>query len=452
MAGQPHAVCLRRPAETVTASYERTLYDIEAPGGTVTGRADPRVGHDVTLDVDGFGNVLRGVSLVYPRRYPGPDLDPRLPSWAAAAVTAAQGAPAVVLVTNRFTNAVDDDTAYRTPVPAESHAEELTGVAVAVPALLRPDVLRTLASAPTAGRRTVRRSRMLYRADDLSGPLPLGTAGALALPYRADRLTLTDDLAGAVLRRDGTALLPDPAGVLGGECGYLAEDGQWWAPSGQAIYGPNGPADFYLPTGYSDPFGRTTIVTRDPYRLLPVTVTDPLGNVATAVNDYRVLAPGRLTDANGAVSEVAFDALGLVAATARRGQAGGYQGLRGGRSRARPGRRHGGGVPGRSARRGTGTARRREHPAGVRPVRLLPHPRPGAAATAGRRDPVPGELRQRPGPLELRAGHPDPAGAGLLRRFRPCAAAQGAGRAGARRRRRRRRGPALGGLRLDHRE
>ena len=90
----------------------------------------------MTLDVDGFGNVLRGVSLVYPRRYPGADLDPRLPSWAAAAVTAAQGAPAVVLVTNRFTNAVDDDAAYRTPVLAESHAEELTGVAVAVPALL----------------------------------------------------------------------------------------------------------------------------------------------------------------------------------------------------------------------------------------------------------------------------------------------------------------------------
>jgi len=326
MAGQPHAVCLRRPAETLTASYERTLYEIEAADGTVTGRADPRVGHDVTLDVDGFGNVLRGVSLVYPRRYPGTDLDPRLPSWAAAAVTAAQGAPAVVLVTNSFTNAVDDDAAYRTPVLAESHAEELTSVATAVPALLRPDTLRTLAGAPAAGRRTIRRSRMLYRADDLSGPLPLGTAGALALPYRTDQLALTGELVDAILRRDGAALLPDPAGVLGGECGYLAEGGQWWAPSGQAIYGPNGPADFYLPNGFTDPFGNTTTITRDPYRLLAVTVTDPLGNAATVVNDYRVLAPARLTDANGAVSEAAFDTLGMVAATARCGRPGDTRG------------------------------------------------------------------------------------------------------------------------------
>jgi RHS repeat-associated protein len=328
LAGQPHAVCLRRPAETLTVSYERTLHDIEAPDGTVTGRADPRVGHDVTLDVDGFGNVLLGASIVYPRRYPGTDLDPRLPSWAAAAVTVAQRSPAVVLVTNSFTNTVDEDAAYRTPVLAESHAEELTGVAVAVPALLRPDALRTLADglASGAGRRTIRRSRMLYRADDLSGPLPLGTAGALALPYRTDRLTLTDGLVEAVLRRDGAALLPDPAAVLGGECGYLAEDGQWWAPSGQAIYGPNGPECFYLPSGFTDPFGNTSMVTRDRYWLLPVTVTDPLGNAVTAVNDYRVLAPARLTDANGAVSEVAFDALGMVAATARRGRPGDTRG------------------------------------------------------------------------------------------------------------------------------
>jgi RHS repeat-associated protein len=328
LAGQPHAVCLRRPAETLTVSYERTLHDIEAPDGTVTGRADPRVGHDVTLDVDGFGNVLLGASIVYPRRYPGADLDPRLPSFAAAAVTAAQRAPAIVLVTNRFTNAVDDDAAYRTPVLAESHAEELTGVATAVPALLRPDALRTLAGGPGggAGRRTIRRSRMLYRADDLSGPLPPGTAGALALPYRTDRLALTDELAGTVLRRDGTALLPDPAAVLGGECGYLAEDDQWWAPSGQATYGPNGPADFYLPDGFTDPFGNTSTVTRDRYLLLPVTVTDPLGNAVTAVNDYRVLAPARLTDANGAVSEAAVDALGLVTATARRGRPGDTRG------------------------------------------------------------------------------------------------------------------------------
>jgi RHS repeat-associated protein len=319
-AGQRHAVCLRRPAETTTAVYERTRYDVEAPDGSVRARCDPRVGHEVTLDVDGFGGVLRGVSIVYPRRYPGADLDPRLPSWAVDAVTAAQGAPAVVLTTNRFADAVDEPGAYRSPVPVESHAEELTGAVAAPPALLRPDELRALAAG--AARRTLRRSRIRYRADDLAGPLPLGTAGPLALPYRTEQLALTDELLDATLRRDGAALLPDPAAVLGGECGYLDEDGAWWAPSGQAVYPDGAVADFYLPGGFTDPFGNTTTVAYDPYRLLPVAVTDPLGNAVTADNDYRVLAPRRVTDPNGAVSEVAFDALGLVAATARRGRSG----------------------------------------------------------------------------------------------------------------------------------
>ena len=66
LAGQPHAVCLRRPAETVTVSYERTLYDVEAADGAVTGRADPRVGPDETHHVDGVGKLLRGVSRLKP--------------------------------------------------------------------------------------------------------------------------------------------------------------------------------------------------------------------------------------------------------------------------------------------------------------------------------------------------------------------------------------------------
>src|SRR6185437_5670220 len=44
------------------------------------------------------------------------------------------------------------------------------------------------------------------------------------------------------------------------------------------------------------------------------------GKVTAAVHDYRVLAPRLLTDPNGNRSEVAFDALGLVAGTARRGK------------------------------------------------------------------------------------------------------------------------------------
>ena len=129
MAGQPHAVCLARPRETVTAHYERRLYDIEGADGTVTALADPRVSHELTLDVDGFGNVLRGVAVAYGRRYPDADLDPRLPGWAVDAVTASQTSTHAVVTVNGFTNAVDEPGAYRTPLPCESRSYELVNVA-----------------------------------------------------------------------------------------------------------------------------------------------------------------------------------------------------------------------------------------------------------------------------------------------------------------------------------
>jgi RHS repeat-associated protein len=320
MASQPHAVCVRRPQEAVTVAYERRLYDVEAPDGTVTGGSDPRVGHEVTLDTDGFGNVLRGVSLVYPRRFPGAEVDPRLPGWAVDAVTDAQSAPAVVLTTNRFTNAVDEPAAWRSPAPAESHAEELIGV-TAPSAMLRPGELRALADgADPDARRTITRSRIAYRGDDLAGPLPIGVLEARGIPYGSWSLALTDGLVDAIYRRDGAALLPDAVAVLGAECGYLHDGGEWWAPSGTAEFGPGAVERFCLPDGVTDPFGNTTMITYDPYALAPADVTDPLGKVTAAVHDYRVLAPRLLTDPNGNRSEVAFDALGLVAGTARRGK------------------------------------------------------------------------------------------------------------------------------------
>ena len=237
---------------------------------------------------------------------------------------AAQTTTHVMVTVNGFTNAVDDAAAYRTPMIAESSAEELTGIETAPPALLRPEALRALADGTVpAGRRGIRRSRVRYRADDLSGPLPLGTLESLGLPYRTEQLAVTDALLDTVLRRDGVALLSDPAAVLGDECGYLPDDdGTWWAPSGQAVFGASAGTDFYLPAGFTDPYGSTTTVGYDRYRLLPVEVTDALGNTVSAANDYRMLAPVRLTDPNGAVSEAMFDALGMVAATARRGRPG----------------------------------------------------------------------------------------------------------------------------------
>ena len=60
-----HAVFFTHPREQVGFHYERKLYTIDG-----CRRADPRVSHSVTLEVDDFGNVLRSVAVGYGRRFP----------------------------------------------------------------------------------------------------------------------------------------------------------------------------------------------------------------------------------------------------------------------------------------------------------------------------------------------------------------------------------------------
>ena len=84
-------------------------------------------------------------------------------------------------------------------------------------------------------------------------------------------------------------------------------------------------AHFFLPHRYRDPFhtnavSTETLVNYDTYDLLMLEIRDAVGNTVRAASDYRVLAPRVITDPNGNRSEVAFDALGLVAGDRRYGQ------------------------------------------------------------------------------------------------------------------------------------
>src|SRR5262249_33225104 len=79
---------------------------------------------------------------------------------------------------------------------------------------------------------------------------------------------------------------------------------------------------FFLPRKFSDPFDQTSTVDFDTHDLLVVKTEDAVQNTVTALPDYRVLQPKVMTDPNGNQSQVAFDALGLVAGTAVMGKAG----------------------------------------------------------------------------------------------------------------------------------
>ena len=145
----------------------------------------------------------------------------------------------------------------------------------------------------------------------------------------------------------GQKLLPaNPADVLEGggadRGGYVDLDGDanWWIPSGRMFYSPGsrrhrragtGPRPPALlpaaPLPRSLPHGSAST----PRRSSPTTTTtcswlETLRRARqhgrTPQNDYRVLQPRLMTDPNGNRSEVAFDALGMVVATAVMGKPG----------------------------------------------------------------------------------------------------------------------------------
>ncbi|MGH8572525.1 MAG: SpvB/TcaC N-terminal domain-containing protein, partial [Gammaproteobacteria bacterium] len=259
---------------------------------------------------------------------------------------------------NGVTNPINDIAAqpddYRTPLPSESRTYELTG-----PTLPAGQSRFTLAEMLTAGtgaapiayeqsptsavlqKRLIEHMRTLYRPDDLGAAqndplalLPLGTVEPLALPGESYKLAFTPGLLSGVYGGRVT----DPMLEAEGRYVHSEGDANWWIPSGRIFFSP-GSADtpapelaharqrFFLPHRYRDPFhtdqlSTETVVTYDDHRLLVLETLDALGNTVRAQNDYRVLAPRLMADPNGNRSEVAFDALGMVVATAVKGKLG----------------------------------------------------------------------------------------------------------------------------------
>ena len=205
--------------------------------------------------------------------------------------------------------------------------------------------------------------RLLYRRNDLTAALPLGRLQSHALPFEGYRLAFPRSLLASVYKRSPSAgavedLIPSAelltvmtaAGYVrtndlkaDGRFPTTDADDDWWIPSGHVFYstGRNDqPVDelteaqdhFFLARRYHDPFDQAMSIDYDPYDLLPQETRDAADNTVTAGrrsttgsllqngNDYRVLQPRLVMDANRNRSEVVYDALGLVVATAVRGK------------------------------------------------------------------------------------------------------------------------------------
>lgn len=355
-----HAVFLAHPRESLDFHYERKLYDVDNRR-----LCDPRVSHSMILSVDGFGNVLEAVAVGYGRRRDDPD--PLL----TAEDNQNQGRTLISATQNQYTNAVEEEDAYRAPLNCETRSYQLYNLETDsnhpdVTNLFRIDEMADKlqsagdgfhdipyenvgASAIPPGipyRRLIGHTRTLFRRDDLSGALPQRALESLALGFDAYKLAFTPELLSAVYQRSidnqpPENLLPDPVAVLRVEGGYvdLDSDGNWWIPSGRVFYHPDenatpaqeldqARAHFFLPRRFQDAFLNSAVISYDKdskdveYDLLESLILDAAGNEISARNDYRVLQPRLVIDANRNRSAAAFDALGLVVGTALMGKEG----------------------------------------------------------------------------------------------------------------------------------
>jgi hypothetical protein len=210
-------------------------------------------------------------------------------------------------------------------------------------------------------RRLVEQVRTLYRRDDMDALLPIGELQDLALPGESYKLAFTPGLLDQAFVRNGQPLLGIPADVLSVDIpnnvaadrgGFVDLDGNghWWIPTGRVFFSPDtndmaaqelafARQHFFLPHRFRDPFHTDAVrtesfVTYDAYDLLILETEDALGNRITVGErdvaatrplvvhgqDYRVLQPRLVMDPNRNRTEVAFDALGLVAGTAMKGK------------------------------------------------------------------------------------------------------------------------------------
>ncbi|HJQ09134.1 MAG TPA: SpvB/TcaC N-terminal domain-containing protein, partial [Candidatus Saccharimonadales bacterium] len=310
-----YAVFITKESETLTYAYERDT-------------TDPRITHNLNLVFDEYGNVLESAQVVYAREI----AEGGLP----AAVQQAQTRTYITYKSIKLTNDVLGDDVYRLRVPSEDRTYELRGVAKSGNYYLPANFDNIFAVAteipyhqkdnnPPSGspqKRLVEHFRSTYRKNDLTGPLPLHQLESRALPFESYQLAYTPELLTNIFGVHATDAL-----MLEGKFTHSEGDANWWVRSGTTQYLEPGETisdaanRFFVPLSYTDPFGAVTKVTYLGDFTFVASTEDALGNKTSIdVFSYRTLSPLRVRDMNDNLSEVIYDELGRVKASAQLGK------------------------------------------------------------------------------------------------------------------------------------
>ena len=278
-----YAVFFSHNKETVDFSYERTLYSICGQK-----HADPRVSHTLVLATNEFGNALRSLSITYGRRYD--DTSCLLNEEDRKK----QMTPLAMLSLHNYTNSVDQQDSYRTPLPYESPTFEIGNwkrwpVTNFVPLMKFCDALEIVeslsdgrsdvpfqdflgatASVHRPFRRILSHDRVLFRRNDLTSSLPLGEVQSLALPFQSYSQVFTPSLAHDTFVASGKIdSNKSLEAIFQHSCRFsrFEDNDNWWVPSGLSFFSPgtnDTPAEeagyaqqhFYLPLRHRDPVSK----------------------------------------------------------------------------------------------------------------------------------------------------------------------------------------------------
>lgn len=298
------------PSENITYSYDRNP-------------KDPRISHSLILETDSLGNVLKNVSVVYPRVE-----RPIAPNSIPDKVWEEQNKQHIIYNESDYTGDIIEDEVYRLRTPFEGRSYEVNGIPRPLgffcTKTILSDQIKTASTimfeedfTPGIQKRLTSHSRSYYLKDDLSGPLPLGELSELGIGHKSYQLAFTKNL---VTKYYGTKV--NNTMLLDAKYVHLEGDEHWWTQGGMPIYSANPKANFYIPIGGEDVFGNQSFVEYDTYHFLAKSTTNALGHKISATNNYRILGTVMMTDVNLNRAAVETDELGMVIKSAVMGKEG----------------------------------------------------------------------------------------------------------------------------------
>ncbi|KAF3930152.1 hypothetical protein ABW19_dt0208899 [Dactylella cylindrospora] len=308
------------PREAVSHHYERSPIN-------------PKISHEITLEVDDFGNVVKTLSISpgieTSKLSDAQDRERQKTTWAS-------------YTENQYTRYIHEELEgyFHQPLLARTTIHSIANLDAKIWQKLGLDAAKLVAflntvelvtSEATGSNRTqkalVKESRTYFYDQKITRRLDLGQAEAYSPVFQSYELAFTKDLLKKVYS-DKSILKNRSLGELMEMGSYVQLESKdlWWAPSDRLIYSVDGEAlstaraSFYSPDISVDPFKAITKTKLDNYHYLVESVIDPIGNITSFKNDYIQLQSYQTVDPNGNRTDSAYNCFGVVTGLARVGK------------------------------------------------------------------------------------------------------------------------------------